>query len=115
MGAHVRWGATMPCKQRAVGSIPTVSTAIGLLVQGEDAGIAGRKLGFDSPGVHYRGPIVQREDASLADWKFGFKSRWVHSSAGSGRRTTPMVKRTSSLSSNEALRVRLLLGVLTFL
>jgi hypothetical protein len=55
MGAHVRWGATLPCKQRVVGSIPTVSTASGLLVQRQDTGIARRQSGFESPAVHYTG------------------------------------------------------------
>ena len=50
------------------------------------------------------GPVVQWEDAASAGRKSGFNSRLVH--------YTPMVKRKSSLASNETLRVRLLLGVL---
>ena len=33
LGAHVRWGARLSCKQLAVGSIPTVSTEISPVVQ----------------------------------------------------------------------------------
>ena len=51
----------------------------GLLVEEEDAAVARRKSGCDSPAVHwFLGPVVQREDASLACWKCGFDSRLVH-------------------------------------
>ena len=56
----------------------------GLLVQRDDAGIARRRSGFDSPAVHSAvsaidGPMVQWDDVALAWRRSGFDSRWVHS------------------------------------
>ena len=56
----------------------------GLLVKRDDAGIARRRSGFDSPAVHsaesvIEGPMVQGDDVALAWRRSGFDSRWVHS------------------------------------
>ena len=52
----------------------------GLLVQGDDAGSARRKSGFNSPAVHCKaGSWSKRDDTSSAGWESGFESRWVHS------------------------------------
>ena len=51
----------------------------GLLVQGNDAGSARRKSGFNSPAVHCAtGSWSKGDDTSPAGWESGFESRWVH-------------------------------------
>lgn len=62
--------------------LPSLCLAIstGLLVQWEDAWLATRKSGFDSPVVHLNtiGVMVQRNDSSMACWQSGFDSRRLH-------------------------------------
>ena len=61
-----------------------LDSSIGLLVQRDDAGIARRRSGFDSPAVHsveavIDGPMVQGDDVALAWRRSGFDSPAVHS------------------------------------
>ena len=50
----------------------------GRLVQREDASLAPRRSGFDSPAGPLNGLMVQRDDTALAWRKSEFDSRWVH-------------------------------------
>ena len=53
-------------------------TEHGRLVQREDAWLATRRSGFDSPAGPLNGLMVQRDDTALAWRKSEFDSRWVH-------------------------------------
>lgn len=108
----------------------------GLLVQWEDAGLAHRKSGFDSPAVHCL--EGSSSNGKIPAWRAGDPgSTPGESTAKEGSRIrlagllwkgsspqgdegstplpsalTPMVKGTSSLASNEQFQVRILVGVL---